>query len=74
MLALFPVARITNSPFRVEVGSTATLEADVRDADGNAMDRTVVFFARRRRSAGVNPAGVVEAYRPGTAPAISPAV
>ena len=56
---------ITPSELTLEVGSTANLQAEVRDADGNAMDRTVVFFSRRRRSVGVNPAGVVEAFRPG---------
>ena len=56
---------ITPSELTLEVGSTATLEAEVRDADGSAMDRTVVFFSRRRRSVGVNPAGIVEAFRPG---------
>ena len=56
---------VTPSELTLEVGSTATLEAEVRDADGNAMDRTVVFFSRRRRSVGVNPAGIVEAFRPG---------
>ena len=56
---------ITPAEVELEVGDTLTLEAEVRDADGNAMDRTVVFFSRRRRSVGVNPAGIVEAYRPG---------
>ena len=39
--------------------------ATVKDGDGNVLDRPVVFYSRRRRSAGVNPAGIVEAYRPG---------
>ena len=56
---------ITPSELTLEVGANATLEAEVRDADGNAMDRTVVFFSRSRRSVGVNPAGMVEAFRPG---------
>ena len=30
---------ITPSELTLEVGSTATLEAEVRDADGNVMDR-----------------------------------
>ncbi len=49
----------------LEVGETATLTATVKDADGNAVDRTIVFYSRRRRSVSVNPAGYVEAYRPG---------
>ena len=56
---------ITPSEVELEVGDSLILEAEVRDAEGNPMDRTVVFFSRRRRSVGVNPAGVVEAYRPG---------
>ena len=56
---------ITPSEVELEVGDSLTLEAEVRDAEGNPMDRTVVFFSRRRRSVGVNPAGIVEAYRPG---------
>ena len=56
---------ITPNALTLEVGATASLEAEVRDGDGNAMDRTVVFFSRRRRSVGVNPAGIVEAFRPG---------
>lgn len=49
----------------LEVGETATLTATVEDANGNAVDRAVVFYSRRRRSVSVNPAGQVEAYRPG---------
>ncbi|MDX1389447.1 MAG: hypothetical protein R3344_09680, partial [Acidobacteriota bacterium] len=49
----------------LEVGERATLTATVRDADGNSLDRPVVFYSRRRRSVSVNPAGHVEAYRPG---------
>ena len=56
---------VTPSELELEVGDSLVLEAEVRDADGNAMDRTVVFYSRRRRAVGVNPAGVVEAYRPG---------
>ncbi len=56
---------VTPAEVELEVGDSLTLEAEVRDAEGNPMDRTVVFFSRRRRSVGVNPAGVVEAYRPG---------
>ncbi len=53
------------SELNLEVGEKATLTATVKDADGNIVDRRVVFYSRRRRSAGVNPAGQVEAYRPG---------
>ena len=56
---------ITPSELELEVGDKLTLQAAVRDSDGNPMDRTVVFYSRRRRSVGVNPAGIVEAYRPG---------
>ena len=56
---------ITPSEVELEVGDSLTLEAEVRDEDGNVMDRTVVFFSRARRAVGVNPAGIVEAYRPG---------
>ena len=56
---------ITPSELELEVGDKLTLEAAVRDSDGNLMDRTVVFYSRRRRSVGVNPAGMVEAYQPG---------
>ena len=56
---------VTPSELELEVGDSLTLEAEVRDSDGNVMDRTVVFYSRRRRSVGVNPAGIVEAYRPG---------
>ena len=56
---------VTPGELTLEVGATATLEAEVRGADGNTLDRTVVFYSRRRRAVGVNPAGIVEAYRPG---------
>ncbi len=56
---------VTPSELELEVGDSLTLEAEVRDADGNVMDRTVVFYSRRRRAVGVNPAGIVQAYRPG---------
>ena len=56
---------ITPSELELEVGDKLTLQAAVRDSDGNPMDRTVVFYSRRRRSVGVNPAGMVEAYQPG---------
>ena len=56
---------VTPSELELEVGDSLTREAEVRDGEGNPMDRTVVFYSRRRRSVGVNPAGIVEAYRPG---------
>ena len=40
----------TPSELELEVGDSLVLEAEVRDADGNAMDRTVVFYSRRRRA------------------------
>ena len=49
----------------LEVGEGATLTATVKDADGNTVEHAVVFYSRRRRSVSVNPAGQVEAYRPG---------
>jgi len=49
----------------LEVGENATLTATVRDARGNILERPVVFYSRRRLSVGVNPAGIVEAFRPG---------
>ena len=56
---------VTPAEVRLEVGDSLTLAAEVLDDNGEAMDRGVVFYSRRRRSVGVNPAGVVEAYRPG---------
>ncbi len=56
---------VTPAEVELEVGGSLTLEAEVRDGEGNPFPRTVVFYSRRRRSVGVNPAGVVEAYRPG---------
>ena len=56
---------VTPAELELEVGDSLTLEAEVRDSEGNPMDRTVVFYSRRRRAVGVNPAGIVEAYRPG---------
>ena len=49
----------------LQIGETASLTATVRDTSGNALDTTVVFISRARRSVGVNAAGRVEAYRPG---------
>ena len=56
---------ITPSEVELEVGDSLTLQSEVRDAEGNPMDRAVVFYSRRRRAVGVNPAGMVEAYQPG---------
>ena len=56
---------ITPSEVELEVGDTLTLQSEVRDSEGNPMDRAVVFYSRRRRAVGVNPAGMVEAYQPG---------
>lgn len=53
------------SELTLEVGERATLQATVTDGDGNVLDRAIVFYSRRRRSVSVNPAGDVEAYRPG---------
>ena len=49
----------------LEVGKKAVLKATVTDVEGKSVDRTVVFYSRKRRSVAVNPAGIVEAYRPG---------
>jgi hypothetical protein len=49
----------------LEIGRSASLTATVKDKDGAVVERPVVFYSRRRTSVGVNPAGVVEAYRPG---------
>ncbi len=56
---------VTPSELSLEVGETAQLQAEVRDASGAAMDSQVVFFSRARRYVGVTPAGMVEAHRPG---------
>ena len=56
---------ITPSEVELEVGDALTLQSEVRDSEGNPMDRAVVFYSRRRRAVGVNPAGMVEAYQPG---------
>ena len=60
-------AELEVSPPRLtlEVGKTAQLSAVVRDSRGREIERGVVFFSRARRHVGVNPAGLVEAHRPG---------
>ena len=76
LAAAFPLAAATQTPeastievdppqLTLQVGETASLTATVRDTSGNALDTTVVFISRARRSVGVNAAGRVEAYRPG---------
>ena len=76
LAAAFPLAAATQTPeastievdppqLTLQVGETASLTAAVRDTSGNAVDTTVVFISRARRSVGVNAAGRVEAYRPG---------
>ena len=61
-----PAALVVDPPeLTLEVGSTAQLSATVRDAAGAEIERRVVFFSRARRYVGVNPAGFVEAHRPG---------
>ena len=48
------------------LGQKATLTATVRDADGNVLDRPVLFFSLGRRAVSVNATtGEVEALRPG---------
>ena len=48
------------------LGEKATLTATVKDADGNVIDRPVLFFSQARRSVSVTAAtGEVEALRPG---------
>ena len=56
---------VTPAELTLEVGETAQLSAEVRDASGAAMEREVVFFSRARRFVGVTPMGLVEAHRPG---------
>ena len=76
LAAAFPLAAATQTPkastievdppqLTLQVGETASLTATVRDTSGNAVDTTVVFISRARRSVGVNAAGRVEAFRPG---------
>lgn len=61
-----PAELVVDPPeLTLEVGDTAQLSATVKDAAGNEMDRGVIFFSRARRFVGVNPAGMVEAHRPG---------
>ena len=76
LAAAFPLVAETQTPevatievdppqLTLQVGETASLTATARDTSGNAVDTTVVFLSRARRSVGVDAAGRVEAYRPG---------
>ncbi len=54
------------SELTLPIGEKATLNATVKDADGNVLERAVVFFSLGRRAVTVNPTtGEVEAFRPG---------
>ncbi len=57
---------ITPETLNLQIGETTEISAVVHDADGNVIDGVpVLFFSTSRRSVGVTPAGLVEAYRPG---------
>ena len=56
---------VTPSSLTLEVGATATLEATVKDADGNVVPAPVIFISRARRNVGVEASGEIEAYTPG---------
>ncbi len=63
-----PPASIEVDPEQVtiEVGSAVQVTAMVRDGDGNVLDDVqIVYVSRARRRVGVNPAGTIEAYKPG---------
>ena len=63
-----PALQITVEPasLTLPLGETATLTATVKDADGNDVDRPVVFLSLSRRAMTVNAAtGEVQAYEPG---------
>ncbi|MGD8330203.1 MAG: hypothetical protein PVJ49_12265 [Acidobacteriota bacterium] len=50
----------------LQVGSKATLTGSVKDAEGNVLDRPVMFFSLERRAVGVETtSGEVEAFQPG---------
>ena len=60
--------QLTIEPAEVvlQVGEKVTLTATVKDADGNVLDRPVLFFSQARRSVSVGASdGEVEALRPG---------
>ncbi len=57
---------VTPENLSLEVGETTEISAVVKDADGNVLEGVpVLFFSTSRRSVGVTPAGVVEAFQPG---------
>ncbi len=69
-----PPASIELNPEHVtiEVGGEAQVTAVVRDSDGNVLeDVQIVYLSRARRSVGVNPAGKIEAYKPGDAEVVA---
>jgi hypothetical protein len=47
------------------IGEKATLQAAVKDKDGQPAEATVVFYSRAPASVAVTPDGLVEAYRSG---------
>ena len=49
----------------LQIGETAQLTAEIRDADGKPTDASVMFFSRKRRSLSVDREGVVTAIAPG---------
>jgi hypothetical protein len=57
--------RVTPSELKLKIGQTATLTAKVVDADGNEVERNVIFFSTARRQLGVSSDGVVSASRAG---------
>jgi len=51
---------------KLQVDEEIQLSATAYDADGNAMQDTVLFFTRDRKSISVSPSGMLKALRPGT--------
>ena len=47
--------KVEPSELSLKVGEKSTLVATVLDADGNEVERPVVFYSRRRRFVSVNP-------------------
>ena len=65
-----PVVTVTIAPdhLTLPIGASATLEATVRNADGQTLpDRTIVWTSSAAGIASVSSAGVVTALEPGTA-------
>jgi hypothetical protein len=60
------VLEVTPTELTLEVGAKAQLEAVVLDGDGQVLGAKVLFYSRARENVGVNPAGELEAFRPGT--------